>query len=144
VLLVEDNPTDLFVIQEALERSGLNLKLHVATNGDEALRYLQELAASEKASCPDLVLLDLNLPKVDGIAVLRYLRTNSPCSRAPVIVVTSSNAESDRAAVRRLGAEAYFHKPTDLSAYLQLTQVVQRVLRSVEDNRGPAEDNQET
>jgi len=108
VLLVEDNPTDVFVIKEAIERSGLDLDLHLATNGEEALVYLQNLAKSEKPLCPALVLLDLNLPKIGGIEVLRKLRGSSPCNQTPVIVVTSSTAESDRAAVRRLGAEAYF------------------------------------
>ena len=104
VLVVEDNPTDLLVIKEAIGRTGRNLNLRVATNGEEALLYLRELAASEPPACPALVLLDLNLPKVDGIAVLRYLRTSSLFSRIPVVVVTSSTAKKDRAAVRSLGS----------------------------------------
>jgi len=130
VLLVEDNPTDVFVIKEAIERSGLDLNLRVASNGQEALQYLQDLARAEKPSCPALVLLDLNLPKVGGIEVLRKLRNSSPCSRTPVIVVTSSTAEADRAAVRRLGAEAYFEKPTSLTAYMELAEIVKRILRN--------------
>jgi CheY-like chemotaxis protein len=132
VLLVEDNPTDVMVIKEAIGRSGLDLDLHHATNGEEALLYLQDLAKSEKPSCPALVLLDLNLPRVGGIEILRKLRSNSPCNRTPVIVVTSSTAEADRAAVRKLGAEAYFQKPTSLTAYMELAEVVKRIL-------GPAE-----
>jgi CheY-like chemotaxis protein len=127
VLLVEDNPTDVLVIKEAMDRSGLNIDLRIATNGQEAISYLQDLAASKKP-CPELVLLDLNLPKVGGLEVLRHLRSSSPCSRSQVIVVTSSTAESDRAAVQRLGAEAYFHKPTSLSAYMELAEIVKRVL----------------
>ena len=132
VLLVEDNPTDIFVIKEAIERSGLSVNLHLARDGQEALLYLNDLARNEKPSCPELVLLDLNLPKVGGIEVLRHLRNSSPCSRTPVIVVTSSTAEVDRAAVRNLGAEAYFLKPTTLSAYMELGQVVARFLRRPE------------
>jgi CheY-like chemotaxis protein len=135
VLLVEDNPTDVFVIKEALDQSGLNLDLRIAINGEEALRYLEELSESENPLCPALVLLDLNLPKVGGIEVLRHLRSTSPCSRTPVIVVTSSTAEADRAAVRRLGAEAYFQKPTSLAAYMELAEVVKRILRSAEEGR---------
>ena len=129
MLLIEDNPTDVFVIKEALERSGLQLNLRLASNGEEALRYLEDLAGSENPSCPALILLDLNLPKIGGIEVLRHLRSTSPCSRTPVIVVTSSTAEADRAAVRRLGAEAYFQKPTSLAAYMELAEVVKRILR---------------
>jgi CheY-like chemotaxis protein len=127
VLLVEDNPTDVFVIKEALARTGLNIDLRIATNGHEALLYLESLVVAEKP-CPALVLLDLNLPKIGGIEVLRHLRSTSPCSRTPVIVVTSSTAETDRAAVRRLGAEAYFEKPSSLSAYMELGEVVKRFL----------------
>jgi chemotaxis family two-component system response regulator Rcp1 len=134
-LLVEDSPTDVFVIKEALERSGLDLNLHIARNGEEALRYLQVLAKSEKPSCPALVLLDLNLPKVGGMEVLRHLRSSSLCSHTPVIVVTSSTAEADRAAVRRLGAEAYFHKPTSLAAYMELGEVVKRILHTAAEGR---------
>jgi CheY-like chemotaxis protein len=129
VLLIEDNPTDVFVIKEAIERSGLDVNLRIASNGEEALLYLQELARSEKPSCPALVLLDLNLPKVGGIEVLRKLRNSSLCKQTPVIVVTSSPAETDRAAVRRLGAEAYFEKPTSLVAYMELGELVKRFLR---------------
>lgn len=135
MLLVEDNPTDVFVIKEAIERCGLNLSLHVVSNGQEALLYLQDLAVSEKPSCPALVLLDLNLPKIGGIEVLRHIRSSSPCRRTPVIVVTSSTAETDRAAVRRLGAEVYFQKPTSLSAYMELTEVVKRVLSPDDGDR---------
>jgi CheY-like chemotaxis protein len=135
VLLVEDNPTDVFVIKEAIERSGLDLNLRVASNGEEALLYLQGLSGSEKTSCPALVLLDLNLPKVGGIEVLRKLRSSSPCNHTPVIVVTSSIAEADRAAVRRLGAEAYFEKPTSLEAYMELAEVVKRILGHSQEGR---------
>ena len=134
-MLVEDNPTDVFVIREAIARSGLKLNLRIASNGEEALRYLRDLARAEKPACPALVLLDLNLPKVGGIEVLQHLRNSSLCSRMPVIVVTSSTAEADRAAVRRLGAEAYFQKPTSLAAYMELAEVIKRVLRSAEEGR---------
>jgi two-component system response regulator len=127
VLLVEDNPTDLFVIKEAIEASGVHCDLRIARNGDDAIQYLQKLANIENLACPALVLLDLNLPKVTGIEVLRYLRT-SPCRYTPVIVVTSSTAEADRIDVERLGAEAYFQKSNRLGEYLELTRLIQRFL----------------
>ncbi len=126
MLLVEDNPTDVFVIKEVIERCELNLNLHVATDGQDALQYLQRLATAEEAACPALVLLDLNIPKVDGIEVLRRLRSGSRCNRAPVIVVTSSTAETDRVAVQRLGAEAYFQKPKSLAAYMELANLIKQ------------------
>jgi two-component system, response regulator len=135
VLLVEDNPTDVFVIQEVIEGCGLNLQLRIASNGEEALLYLQELARTEKTSSLALVLLDLNLPKVSGIDVLRHLREAWPGQHTPVIVVTSSDAEADRAAVERFGAEAYFHKPKNLAAYMQLAPLIQRVLAPDQEGR---------
>jgi CheY-like chemotaxis protein len=129
VLLVEDNPTDVFVVREVLKRSGLNVRLRVASNGQEALSYLQEpCAADDRGSCPSLVLLDLNLPKVPGIEVLKNLRAGSRCECIPVIILTSSAAEADRNAAQRLGAEAYFQKPDDLNEYDALARIVKHVL----------------
>lgn len=133
VLLVEDNPTDVYVIREVLEKCGLNLRLRLAGDGEDALLYLQSLAKTKKSSCPALILLDLNLPKISGIEVLQQLRAGSPCRRTPVIVVTSSTAEGDRAAVQRLGAEAYFQKPKSLAAYMQLAGLIKRVLASADN-----------
>lgn len=128
VLLVEDNPTDVFVIQEVIESSELNLDLRIAGNGQEALTYLQGLAETHSAR-PALILLDLNLPRVSGLDVLRQLRGEaSPWRSTLVIVVTSSDAETDRAAAQHLGAEAYFHKPQSLAAFMQLTPLIRRVL----------------
>jgi CheY-like chemotaxis protein len=135
ILLVEDNPIDVFVIKEAIKKSGLKINLRVASDGQDALAYLQDLAMSEKPSCPALVLLDLNLPRVTGIEVLRHLRSSSMCSHTPVIVVSSSTADADRSAVRRLGAEAYFQKPKNLAAYMEVTQLIERLLRPAEESQ---------
>jgi CheY-like chemotaxis protein len=129
VLLVEDNPTDVFVIKGALESCDFSFQLRIAPDGRDAIQYLQDIERDPLASCPDLVLLDLNLPKVDGFEVLRQLRQVSRCSGTPVIVVTSSTAEADRTAAQRWGAEAYFQKPTSLAAYMGLADVIKRVLR---------------
>jgi CheY-like chemotaxis protein len=129
VLLVEDNPTDLFVIQEVLERCGVALRVQVARNGQEALRYVRSLGHGEKGGRPALILLDLNLPKVAGIDVLRQLRSGLGDERIPVIIVSSSAAASDKAAARALGAEAYFQKPSDLKAYMKLGEIVKKFLR---------------
>jgi CheY-like chemotaxis protein len=128
VLLVEDNPTDVFVIKELVEGCGLNLRLRVAGDGQDALSYLQDAAGDESSPCPALVLLDLNVPKVPGLELLRRLRGGSRCHRTPVIVVTSSTTDGDRAAAQRLGAEGYFQKPNDLAAYTELAQLIKRLL----------------
>jgi two-component system response regulator len=128
VLLVEDNPTDVFVIKEVMRRTGLNVRLHVLTNGEEALRYLDRFTGTVSPDCPSLIILDLNLPRVTGIEILRRLRGSEPSDQTPVIIVTSSTAERDRTAVQKLGADGYFQKPNDLSAYIELGKLVKRVL----------------
>ncbi len=127
-MLVEDNETDVFVIKEVLEHCDLNCRLHVARDGQEALLYLKDAAEGEKSACPDLILLDLNLPKVSGIEVLKHLRASSRCARTPVIIVSSSQSRADRDAVQKVGMEAYFRKPTDLVSYLELVHVIHRIL----------------
>ncbi len=127
VLLVEDNSTDLFVIREVLDGCGLNFRVEVARNGQDALAYLEQVACSPVV-CPVLVLLDLNVPKVTGIELLQTIRTNSCFGHLPVIVVTSSNADSDRTAAERLGADGYFHKPADLAAYQELAKLIRSVM----------------
>ncbi|HTS47892.1 MAG TPA: response regulator [Bryobacteraceae bacterium] len=123
MLLVEDSPTDVFVIKEVLGGCRINFRIDVAKDGQEALRYLHE-----SGRCPALVLLDLNIPKVDGFQVLHELRAGSKCHRTPVIVVSSSRADEDRSTAEQLGANAYFQKPADLDSYTELGQVVERVL----------------
>jgi CheY-like chemotaxis protein len=125
VLLVEDNPTDLYVIREVVERSGLSVDLVIARDGQQALTYFSELD-QEGGGCPDLVLLDLNLPKLSGIDVLRELRNQRRCGQVPVIVVTSSVNEKDRTATRDLGVDGYFHKPTDLDSYSILGELIKK------------------
>ncbi len=134
MLLVEDNPTDVYVIKHVVDSCGLDVDLHVIRDGQEALLYLEELENSEKPAYPALVLLDLNIPKVAGIEVLRRLRSGSPYNRTPVIVVTSSTAAVDRDAVERLKAEAYFQKPKTLTAYTELADLVKQFLRPAEED----------
>ena len=126
--MVEDNPTDVFVIRQILLGCGLNLRVEVARNGQEALVYLEGLSGSRPAMATALVLLDLNVPKVTGIELLQFIRTKSCLRQMPVIVVTSSNAESDRTAAERLGADGYFPKPADLNAYQRLAALVRDVI----------------
>jgi CheY-like chemotaxis protein len=132
VLLLEDNPTDVFVIREIIEQCGPGLALHVASDGQQALQFLQALDRDRSFPCPVLLLLDLNVPKVDGLDVLSAFRRHSRCKRTPVIVVTSSTAERDRAAAEGLGADAYFQKPQDLAAYMKLAPLITQILRTTE------------
>lgn len=120
--------TDAFVMRRVLAEYGVNLEVHVATDGQEALEFLRETAANRKTNCLTLVLLDLNLPKVEGLEVLRALRADPKCSATPVIIVTSSGAMQDRAAAQKLLANAYLKKPGSLAGYSELSELIKRML----------------
>ncbi|HEY7337134.1 MAG TPA: response regulator [Bryobacteraceae bacterium] len=135
VWVVDDNPTDVFVIREVLMASGLNLRIRIARDGQEALQYYREMDREDRSPCPALILLDLNLPKVAGFEVLRELRSGLRCNRTPVIVITSSSSDGDRVMARRLGADEYFQKPADLAAYSELETIVRRVLGAAQQSQ---------
>lgn len=128
ILLAEDNDADVFLIRRALEKQGLRCQLAVARNGEEALRLLQTAEDSPPMDAPQLILLDLNLPRVDGGEVLAHVRKTQAFSETPVIVLTSSDSPRDRELAMRLGANAYFRKPTDLRSFMELGQVIENAL----------------
>lgn len=125
ILLVEDSASDVRLVREALRDSKLVVHLNVAHDGAEALNYLDGCKAGIH-TLPDIVLLDLNLPKKNGCEVLRAIKQDSFLRRLPVIVMTSSNSEDDVAAVYRLNANCYIRKPFDLHDY-------EKVIRALED-----------
>jgi len=127
-LLVEDNPTDVFVIREVLKDCGFECELHVAPDGETAIEFLRKLETDATAACPALVLLDLNLPKLSGLEVLRLIRNGQRCSEIPVVIVTSSDSATDLAAIQEGGATSYFRKPSDLVDFLNLGKLIRQVL----------------
>ncbi|HEX4230232.1 MAG TPA: response regulator [Bryobacteraceae bacterium] len=131
---MEDNATDIFVIQDILRECNLNARVEIARSGPAALSFLQTICSDEREPCPRLVLLDLNLPGIGGIEILQRIRAGTRCGQVPVIIITSSESEEDRRAVQKLNADAYFRKPTSLTAYLELRQVILRVLASQSKN----------
>ncbi|HYI97088.1 MAG TPA: response regulator [Bryobacteraceae bacterium] len=131
VLLVEDNQGDVFLVEEALRAHNLQFKLDVVADGVDVNRYIERIGAIPDAPCPDVFLLDLNLPKGDGHEILNNFRGNPKCSATPVIIITSSDAPKDRQRAERLGASAYFRKPSDLAEFMQLGAII----RSVVDHR---------
>ncbi len=128
ILLVEDNPTDVFVIREVLKECGLECELHVAADGETAVEFLRRLEADAAAPCPAVVLLDLNLPKLSGLEVLRLVRNGQRCSGIPVVIVTSSDSATDLAAIQEAGATSYFRKPFDLAGFLNLGNLIRQIL----------------
>ena len=128
VAIVEDNPGDVFMMEEALREHNLHDAVTVLSNGEEAVSFFDRLEHDLTASCPDIVLLDLNLPKYSGHGVLARIRAGRRCASAPVVIVSSSEAEADLAENRRLGATAYFKKPSRLDDFMKLGALVNSLL----------------
>lgn len=119
VLLVEDNPADAELARETLMESRLQLELNVAKDGEVALRTMRE------GDLPDLVLLDLNLPRKSGREVLAEMREDPRLRCLPVVVLTSSDAEADIVKSYELGANCYVQKPVDLSRFQEIVRGIE-------------------
>ena len=115
ILLVEDNPQDAEMTQRALRQHNLVNRLHWVKDGAEALEYL---LANDRQK-PKLVLLDLKMPKVDGIEVLRRIKADASLRAIPVVIMTSSNEERDVVETYRLGVNSYIVKPVEFEAFLE-------------------------
>ena len=124
ILLVEDDPGDVIIAKEALEQSKLVNNLHVAMNGDEALEYLRREGEHADAPKPDLVLLDLNLPRRDGREVLAEVKADPDLRRIPVVILTTSQAEEDIIKSYDLHANAYVTKPVDFAQFVRVVQQI--------------------
>jgi CheY-like chemotaxis protein len=124
ILLVEDNPGDARLTREALAHSKVNNNLHHARDGEEAVAFLRRQGQWANAPTPDLVLLDLNLPRRDGREVLEDIKRDPALMHIPVVILTSSQAEEDILRTYRLHANCFITKPVDLE---QLTKVVQGI-----------------
>ena len=127
ILLAEDNAGDVLLVRQALEEHHIEHELHVVRDGAAALDYLARMGEPGQVPCPDIILLDLNLPKVEGPEILRNFRQHPKCAHTPVVVVTSSDARSDRVRMAELGISHYFKKPSDLDAFLELGGIVRDV-----------------
>jgi two-component system, chemotaxis family, response regulator Rcp1 len=123
ILLAEDNPADVYLIEEALREHQVPFDITVAEDGEAAIAMI--IGGKVK---PDLVLLDLNMPKRSGGEVLTHLREQPHCRTLPVIVLTSSDSPSDREEALRLGATSYIRKPTGLDEFLQIGAAIKQLL----------------
>lgn len=125
MLVAEDSQADILLIREALKHHSLDVDLVVKRDGRELLQAIDRMDAGE-LPCPDVVLLDLNLPRHNGTALLARMRESPVCGHIPVIIVTSSDAPKDRETAERLKASAYFRKPSDYDQFMRLGELVQR------------------
>jgi chemotaxis family two-component system response regulator Rcp1 len=126
ILLIEDNPGDVLLVQEAFQEGRLLYELEVATDGVVAIDRLRQALERGPAFLPDLILLDLNLPKKDGREVLRDIKADPVLCEVPVIVLTTSNDEADVHRAYGLHANCYLTKPLDFDDFI-------RKMRSIED-----------
>jgi CheY-like chemotaxis protein len=128
VLLVEDNAADANLVQEALAEHQVDSSLQILSDGAKAIDFIDRMDADEHQPCPDLVLLDLNLPKTNGEEVLRRLQRSPRRPLIKVLIISSSNVPADRERAFALGANGYFRKPSNLDEYMQLGPRVRELL----------------
>lgn len=124
ILLVEDDPGDVVITREALAMSQIDNHLHHVSDGDEALAFLRQEGVHKAAVRPDLILLDLNLPRVDGREVLARIKASPDLRRIPVVVLTTSSADEDIASSYDLHANAYVTKPVDFDEFLSAVRQI--------------------
>lgn len=125
ILLVEDNPGDARLVQEALRESGSRNILHAVEDGETAMAWLRREAGYEDKPRPDIILLDLNLPRLDGRQVLEMLKGEKILRSIPVVVLTTSAAEADILRSYDLHANCYVTKPADLEQYMRVIGIME-------------------
>ncbi|HNX53245.1 MAG TPA: response regulator [Pontiellaceae bacterium] len=131
ILLVEDNPGDVRLTQEALKENKIRNNLHVAKDGIEAMQFLRRMNGYENTPRPDLILLDLNLPKKDGREVLAEIKTDEKLRAIPVVILTTSDAEDDVAKSYDMHANCYVRKPIDLNRFIEVVKIIENFWLSI-------------
>ena len=125
ILLVEDNPGDVRLTMEALRQDKMRNNLHVVMDGVEALAWLRREDSYADAPRPDIILLDLNLPKKDGREVLEEIKTDPDLKRIPVVILTTSAAEEDILRAYEFNANCYITKPVDLEQFIKVVKAIE-------------------
>jgi len=131
VLLVEDSPGDVRLTREAFKDAKVHISLHVASDGAEAMAFLGREGSYVNAPRPDLILLDLNLPKKDGREVLEEIKESASLKTIPVVILTTSASEKDILRSYRLHANCYITKPVDLAGFLKVVKSIDNFWLSV-------------
>jgi CheY-like chemotaxis protein len=132
ILIAEDSKADLFLIRAAIAAAKIDATLHVVNDGHRAVQFTEAVDANVEAPRPDLVLLDLNLPKKDGAEVLRHLRNSRSWKDVRVLIGSSSDSAREREAVESLGFVGYFRKPSAYTEFLKLGPLVGDLLAASE------------
>lgn len=127
-MMAEDNAADVYLVEQALRLQRLTYHLKTADNGEDMMKMLANIEQDPSLPCPDLFLLDLNLPRRPGDEILAQIRKSSRCAAVPVIMITSSDSPQDRARAQQLGASFYFRKPPDLEKFMNIGRIVREFL----------------
>jgi len=128
ILLAEDNPGDVYLIRAALQEHQVECTVRVVSDGQEVMRIISDEGSPDPAERLGLIILDLNLPRYDGIEILQRLRNTTQMSGVPVVVLTSSDSPRDRLAATDLGVTCYLRKPSNLERFLELGAVFKDLL----------------
>lgn len=131
ILIVEDSKADIYLIREAIQNCPIDADIDVMRDGYMATQYFDSADETESIPCPDLVVLDMNLPKANGGEVLTHLRASPRCKFAKVLIVSSSDAPQDRCAVQKLDAAGYFRKPSNYAEFMTLGPTIKNLLERV-------------
>jgi CheY-like chemotaxis protein len=131
ILLVEDNPGDVRLTREALKDAKVLNEVYVAQDGVEAMQFLHREGKFSNAPTPDMILLDLNLPRKDGREVLAEIKQDSKLKRIPVVVLTTSKADEDIIRTYNLHANAYITKPVDLDRFIEIIHTLEEFWFSI-------------
>ena len=125
ILLVEDNEGDIVLTREALSDAKIRNKITVARDGEEAIRLLDQSVENPEELMPDLVLLDINLPKIDGKEVLHHIKTSPSLKKIPVVMLTTSSSEADIAESYSNYANCFISKPVDLNKFFDVVRMIE-------------------
>ncbi|MCW3093047.1 MAG: two-component system response regulator [Ferruginibacter sp.] len=131
ILLVEDNEGDIILTREALNMGGVNHEVSIVRDGEQAIKFLNKEDINYKAKRPDLILLDINLPRIDGFEVLSYIKKNEQLKTIPVIMLTTSTSEKDVLASYKNHANCYISKPVDLDKFFEVVQKIEHFWNSI-------------
>ena len=134
ILLAEDNPADVYLIRETLREHGVDATVRVASDGREVLQLICPDNVDTAVPRLDLIILDLNLPRHDGIEILERLRGSAQLADVPVVVLTSSDSPRDQKVASQLGATCYLRKPSSLEQFLALGEILKRLLNGTYAN----------
>ena len=132
-LIIEDNDADVLLVREALKRSGMHFQLTHALDGEQAMRWLRSVGEKSTFTHPDLIILDLNIPKLDGWEVLREMRRIGDFERTPVVILSSSTNPEDQARAEKLPAVIYIRKPSTIDDFMSVGREIRRFCRGLWD-----------